>query len=201
MTKQDLIDFEDDIAGLFNAGKIRHPIHLESGNEDQLLEVFEDINPKDWVFTSWRGHLKALLHGVPPEELRAAIFRGESMTLSFPEHRVYGSAIVGGTIPIALGVAEAIQLGGCVGALIGRSSIMVHCFLGDMTAETGIFHECQKYARNHDLPIRFIIEDNGLSVCTNTERVWGGKTKWDDVVVYKYHSKWPHCGAGERVQF
>ena len=44
--------------------------------------------------------------------------------------------------------------------------------MGDMTAETGIAHECIKYARNHQLPIRFIVEDNGKSVCTDTREAW-----------------------------
>ena len=84
---------------------------------------------------------------------------------------------------------------------------MVHCFIGDMTAETGIAHECIKYSINHDLPIRFIIEDNDLSVCTNTRSVWGNKKlsyefiKSEKVYSYKYKNDYPHAGAGKRVQF
>lgn len=200
MTAEDLTAFEDEIAALFNAGKIPYPIHLESGNEESLIDVFKDINDQDWVFTSWRGHLKALLKGVPPEALKDAIRCGESMTLRFPASRVYGSAIVGGTIPIALGVALAIKR--------RDGPEKVHCFLGDMTAETGIFHECQKYAGNHKLPIRWIIEDNGLSVCTDTRRVWGGHAHlwnhvkaWENTEKYEYKSKYPHAGAGKRIQF
>lgn len=196
MICEELIAFEDDIAELFNAGKIPHPVHLESGNEDDLIDIFKEVRPRDWVFTSWRGHYKALLKGVPPSLLKHAIMRGESMTLSFPQYRVYGSAIVGGTIPIALGVALSIVRRG--------SQEIVHCFLGDMTAETGIFYECHKYSYRHKLPIRWIIEDNGLSVCTDTNRVWGGLTKWQGVLgvtKYDYKSKYPHAGAGKRVQF
>ena len=87
-------------------------------------------------------------------------------------------------------------------------SNMVHCFLGDMTAETGIFHECQKYARNYNLPIRWIIEDNGLSVCTETEKVWAGAPSryhamelLQNVESYEYKSKYPHAGVGRRIQF
>ena len=97
MTRDDLVAFEESIAAQFNAGLIKYPVHLESGNEDALIEIFQDVKPADWVFVSWRGHLKALLKGVPREDLKAAIHRGESMALRFPEHRVYGSAIVGGT--------------------------------------------------------------------------------------------------------
>ena len=83
----------------------------------------------------------------------------------------------------------------------------VFCFLGEMTSETGIAHECIKYSRNKNLPIHFIIEDNGKSVCTNTRRVWSQKRlsfefkKDKFVTFYKYKLKYPHAGAGKRVQF
>ncbi len=194
MTPDDLIAFETEIAAEFNAGEIPYPVHLESGNESQLIEIFKDVRPNDWIFGSWRLHLKCLLKGVPRETLRSAIRRGESMTLCFPEYRVYGSAIVGGTVPIALGVALAIKRAG--------SSTWVWCFVGDMTGETGAFFECHKYGNFHDLPIRWVVEDNGLSVCTGTRKVWGGgPTIPPDVKRYEYHSKYPHAGAGVRVQF
>lgn len=207
MTRDDLIAFEEDIAELFNAGNIRYPVHLESGNEDALLRIFDDVKPQDWIFTSWRGHLKALLKGVPPEELKAAILRGESMALRFPEYRVYGSAIVGGTIPIALGVAMAIKCKCNNSAFMEYYSdedSRVHCFLGDMTSHTGIFNECLRYADNFRLPIRFIVEDNGVSVCTNTKYACGGGIDFSGsprIEHYRYESRWPHAGAGKRVMF
>lgn len=79
--------------------------------------------------------------------------------------------------------------------------------MGEMTAETGIAHESIKYSRNHRLPIRFIIEDNGKSVCTDTREAWAQPVltyeQRDDprVVYYKYQTKYPHAGAGTRVQF
>ena len=84
---------------------------------------------------------------------------------------------------------------------------MVYCFVGDMTSETGIMHESLKYAINHKLPIHFIIEDNNKSVCTDTRKVWGNKkltfenTKNSYVTYYAYNLKYPHAGAGKRVQF
>ena len=83
----------------------------------------------------------------------------------------------------------------------------VHCFMGDMTAETGIAHESIKYSRNHRLPIRFIVEDNGKSVCTDTRSAWNQpRLSFDEVhdeVVqhYRYETRYPHAGAGVRVQF
>lgn len=198
-TPQELIAFEDQVAELFNAAKIRSPIHLYSGNEEKIIEVFRDVEDDDWVMCSWRSHYQCLLKGVPSEKVKEEIVAGRSISLCFPEQRILSSAIVGGILPIAVGVALGIKRSG------GKNR--VHCFLGDMTSETGIAHECIKYATNHALPIRFIIEDNGKSVCTDTREAWGQKkltyeeTKNPLVVQYAYQTKYPHAGAGVRVQF
>lgn len=195
MTKDDLIYFEESIADSFNRGEIRYPVHLESGNEDDLIDVFKEIKPNDWVYVTWRGHSKALLKGVPQEELRAAIHRGESMALRFDRHRVYGSAIVGGTVPIALGTALAIKRSG--------ADEHVWLFIGDMAAESGIVYEATKYAANFYLPLTIVVEDNDVSVCTKTVDAWGFITPSISTrtIRYKYQSKYPHAGAGQRIQF
>ena len=195
MTKDELIAFEEGVAEDYNAGKIPYPVHLDNGNEDSLIDIFKSVKPQDWIFVSWRGHYKALLKGVPPEELRAAIHRGESMALRFDEHRVYGSAIVGGTVPIALGTALAIKRS-------GRDE-HVWLFVGDMAAESGIFYEAYKYASNFNLPINFVIEDNLVSVCTNTREAWGADLPdaIRPMIRFQYKSKYPHAGAGRRIQF
>jgi TPP-dependent pyruvate/acetoin dehydrogenase alpha subunit len=195
----DLIAFEEEIAAVFNAAHIRAPVHLYYGNEKQILAVFEDVRAEDWVMCSWRSHYQCLLKGVPPEQLKQRIHDGKSIALCFPEFRVVSSAIVTGILPIAVGVALGIKRRG--------GSEKVHCFMGEMTSETGIAHECIKYSRNHDLPIRFIIEDNGKSVCTDTRETWNQpeltyeKSTDPRIVYYRYESKYPHAGAGQRVQF
>lgn len=200
MTPAELIAFEEDIAAEFNAAKIRAPVHLYYGNEEAIIRVFETIRPQDWVLCSWRSHYQCLLKGVPPDRLKAEILAGRSISLCFPEYRIFSSAIVGGVLPIAVGIAMGIRRTG--------EDAKVFCFMGEMTAETGIAHECVKYCRNHRLPVTWIIEDNGKSVCTNTKQVWGLETHWweresdaPDVIFYKYESKYPHAGAGVRVQF
>lgn len=195
-TAEDLIAFEKGIADEFNAGHIRAPVHLDGGNEEQLIEIFKDIKPNDWVCGSWRMHYKCLLKGVPVDKLNAAIFQGRSITLCFPEYRVISSAIVGGVLPLAVGLALGIKRRG--------GSELVWCFAGDMTFRTGMFDECVRYASGHSLPIRFVVEDNGLSVCTPTEKVWGiDPDTWVSsyIQAYRYKLPWPHAGAGKRVQF
>ena len=199
MTKEELISFEEDIAQLFNAGKIRSPVHLYFGNENQITNIFSKIRPQDWVFCSWRSHYQCLLKGVPKELVRDEIIEGRSISLCFPEYRIYSSAIVGGVLPIAVGAAMSIKRRG--------EDARVYCFLGDMTAETGIAHESIKYSRNHQLPIHFVVEDNSKSVCTDTRDAWNQphltfENFTDDFVsYYSYVTKYPHAGAGMRVQF
>ncbi len=199
MTKEELIEFEEEIAALFNVGKIRAPIHLYYGNEEAIIQIFRTIRPQDWVFCSWRSHYQCLLKGVPKDRVRDEILAGRSISLCFPEQRVFSSAIVGGVLPIAVGAAMSIQQRG--------EDAKVYCFMGDMTAETGIAHESIKYSRNHRLPIRFIVEDNAKSVCTDTRETWNQpRLSYEEVndeyiSYYRYETKYPHAGAGVRVQF
>ena len=66
-TKQDLIDFEEHIVSLWEGGKIKALVHLPPGNEEQLIEIFSVIDKDDYVFSTWRSHYHALLHGLTPE--------------------------------------------------------------------------------------------------------------------------------------
>ncbi len=201
-TKEDLIQFENEMAEHFNNALIKAPVHLYHGNEEQMISVFRDQNIKqdDWVLCSWRSHYQCLLKGVPKDRLREAILKGRSISLSFKEYRVLCSGIVTGSIPVAVGIALDIKRKG--------GTNKVYCFMGEMTSETGVAHECIKYARNHKLPIHFIIEDNGKSVCTDTRKTWAmEKLTYEGVndeyiTYYKYKlDKYPHAGAGIRVQF
>jgi pyruvate dehydrogenase E1 component alpha subunit len=206
VTKQFLIDFEDDIAQCFLDKKIRTPVHLSDGNEDILIEIFKLINKNDWVFSTWRSHYHALLHGVEPSLLKQEILNGHSISLNFSNPKLFTSAIVGGICPIALGAAKALQL--------KELKQKVWCFIGDATYHTGIYHECKTYAIGHILPIQFVIEDNMLSAGSPTYTTWGtiprGQNKNGDPYTYLnsheiYYSytknKYPHVGCGEFVTF
>jgi pyruvate dehydrogenase E1 component alpha subunit len=200
-TKQDLIDFETEIAGAFNQAQIRAPVHLYSNNEEEMIRIFRDldIGPEDWVLCSWRSHYQCLLKGVPRALVKSEILAGRSISLCFPEYRIFSSAIVTGVLPIAVGIALSIQR--------SRGKNKVYCFMGEMTSETGVAHECIKYSRNFNLPIHFIVEDNGKSVCTDTRSVWNQRVltyegrRDERITYYRYESHYPHAGAGQRVQF
>ena len=199
MKEKDLINFEDNIAKLFNEAKIKAPIHLYSGNEKFLINFFRKIKKNDWVLCSWRSHYQCLLKGVPPKKITNEIINGKSISLCFLDYKIYSSAIVGGSLPIAVGLALSLKR--------KKSKNKIYCFIGDMTSETGIAHECIKYSRNKNLPIHFIVEDNRKSVCTDTRKAWSkNKLTYENisdkfVTYYKYKLKYPHAGAGQRVQF
>ena len=196
-TKESLVAFEERVKDAFLEARIRAPIHLSGGNEDQLLEVFKSVHEGDWVLSTWRSHYHALLHGIDPEWLFEEILAGRSMYLSNKEHRFLSSAIVAGMFPIAVGIAWAIKQRG--------GTEKVWCFLGDMAFQHGAFHEAYKYAGVRSLPITWVVEDNGLSTNTPTMKVWGFGEYPDNkawgIRIYTYKREHPHVGAGRYVVF
>ena len=200
MTKKDLtlkeylIKFEDEIADIFTAGKISAPIHLSDNNEDHLINIFKKVKMDDWVFSTHRSHYHALLHGINRDWLKREIVRGNSITVCNPEHHFYSSGIVGGTAPIALGVAMGLVRNG------SKSHIWV--FVGDMAAEGGVFHEVVNYAAKNNLPITFVVEDNGISTNTPTKKAWGESASAPKIIRYTHKKeKYPPYGSGKWVIF
>jgi len=202
LTKEDIIAFEQEIAGIFATGVIRAPVHLRAGREDALIKIFKDnkIGDDDYVFGFWDSHELALLKGVPREDVKAAILRGRSISLCFPEKKVLCSGIVGSLMGTAAGVAWSLKNQGKKGR--------AYLFCGDMSAETGIFHEAVKYVHNFDLPATFIVCDNGVSVMTDTREVWGSPEPWfagtkyeKNIIYFQYTNTYPHSGLGKLIKF
>jgi len=191
---QELIDFETRVKDKYEKGEISGPIHLSKNNEKELIEIFEYIHEEDWVFVPWRNHYQALLHGVDKDKLFNSIVDGNSMHTNNIKPNFYSSSIVGGIIPLALGAALALKT--------QKSDRRVWCFVGDMTMETGIFHEAYKYAKNFDLPLDWVIEDNNMSVHTPTDLAWKNKQNVpEDVIYFEYEMGYPHHGTGNWVNF
>ena len=202
ITAEDLRNFEKEIADIFATGAIRAPVHLRAGREEQLIKIFKDnkIGKNDYVFGYWDSHELALLKGVPRETLKQAIIDGKSISLCFPEYKILCSGIAGSLMGTAVGVAWALKKQGKKGH--------AYLFCGDMSAETGIFHESVKYAVNFDLPVTFIVCDNGVSVMTNTREVWGCPDPWfkdtkfeKKIIYFKYVNEYPHSGLGKLIKF
>lgn len=206
---KDLISFEKEIASLYEDGRIGAPVHLRNGNEETLVAIFDTlkISKEDYIYSTWASHLHALLKGIPQERVKQDILEGRSITLHYPDYNFYSSGIVGGNAPIATGTALALKK--------QNKSNRVYCFVGDMSFRTGISHESIMYSLSRDLPITFIVEDNGKSVGTPTEECWGqipterlyrvykelAVSSMADIVYYKYEMSYPHSGTGVFVEF
>ena len=193
-TVESLLAFEQRVADAFANKQIRAPIHLSDNNARQLIDIFKDVKDNDWVFTTWRSHFHCLLKGVPEEALFNEIVAGRSMFMNDAKYKIVASAIVGGILPIALGVALANKR-------LGITDERVWVFVGDMTAKTGIFHEFLSYARGHELGIDIVVEDNGLSTNTPTDEVWGTGHRGVHYRYYKYRRDVPHTGIPQWVNF
>lgn len=189
-----LIQFENRVAKKYEASEIKGPIHLSSGNESQLLNIFQYVDKEDWVFSAWRNHYHALLHGLKEDYLMNKILEGKSMGIVCKSPKFYSSSIVTGSIPSAVGVSLSEKK--------KKSKNNVWCFIGDMTYETGIFWEAYKYSQNFNLPLIFVIEDNGKSVTSDTKNAWGEKMDiLPNIIHYEYQSAYPHHGTGNWVNF
>lgn len=193
-TKESLIAFEERVKQAFLDKRILAPVHLSGNNEEQLLDIFRNIRPQDWVFSTWRSHYHALLKGIPEDELFNMILDGRSMYINSRPHKFVASSIVGGILPIACGVALANKR-------LGLDE-RVWVFVGDMTARCGIYREFEQYCGGHGLPVEVVIEDNGLSTNTPTYKVWGGEEAvglWP--TRYEYVRDFPHVGVNQFVHF
>ncbi len=105
ITKEELISFEQEIQKLYEGGEIHSPVHFCGGNENQLIEIFKEIKEEDWVFSTHRAHYHFLLKGADREWLKNEILNNRSIHLNSQKLKIFTSAIVGGILPIALGVA------------------------------------------------------------------------------------------------
>ena len=195
ITKQQLIDFEASIARRWENAEILYPVHLSGGNEDQLLQIFQEIKEEDYVFSTWRSHYHYLLKGGNPKNLTDIILRGDSMHVYDKKINFLSSAIVAGTACIAAGVAEALKR--------KKSKGYVWCFVGDGAEDEGHFYEAVRYVDGHDLPCTFIIEDNDRAVKTpKIERYGSSEMVWPFCVRrYNYIPTYPHAGSGKWVDF
>lgn len=195
LTKEQLRDFSEEVKRRFENSEIRAPVHLSGNNEEQLINIFQQVKPTDWVCSTHRSHYHALLHGVDRQWLMGEILAGRSITVINKKHKFITSAIVSGILPIALGLASALKRK-------GNTDKHVWAFVGDMSSLSGVFHEVVQYASGHKLPLSIVVEDNGYSTNTPTYTVWGDQDAAEiKVIRYKYDRIYPHQGSGAWVEF
>lgn len=163
---------EETCAEQYSAGHIRGFLHLYIGEEAVAVGVMENLRAEDSVFATYREHGHALLRGTPARSIMAEMFgklegccrgRGGSMHLFDRSRRFYGgNAIVGGALPLAVGMALAVQMS-------QRPELCV-CFFGEGAMAEGIFHESLNMAALWKLPVLFICENNLYAMGTALER-------------------------------
>jgi TPP-dependent pyruvate/acetoin dehydrogenase alpha subunit len=195
LLERELVEFENSIVELWESAKIAYPVHFSGGNEKQLIKIFHNINPEDYVLSTHRGHYHYLLKSGSPENLMKMIMRGDSMHLFDKSINFMTSSIVAGMPAIAAGIAKAIK--------DKNQKKRVWCFIGDGAEDEGHFYEAVRYVDGHDLPCRFVIEDNDRSVETpKNERYGKSEMKWPGCVIkYTYDAKYPHVGTGKYINF
>ncbi len=158
--------FEERCAQLYGMQKIRGFLHLYNGEEAVAVGVMAALTPEDAVVATYREHGQALARGMSMKSAMAEMYgklegccrgRGGSMHLFDAETRFYGgNAIVGGGIPLAVGLA----LGD---AMQGRARV-TGCFFGDGAVQEGEFHESMNLAAVWKLPVLFVCENNRYSM-------------------------------------
>ena len=164
--------FEEKCAELYSAGKIRGFLHLYIGEEAIAVGVMQALTADDAIVATYREHGHALARGIPADNLMAEMFgkregcshgRGGSMHVFDARTRFYGgNAIVGGGLPVAVGLALA-------DAMMHRPRLTA-CFFGDGAVAEGEFHESLNLAALWKLPVLFLCENNLYAMGTRIER-------------------------------
>jgi len=164
--------FEEKCVELYSAAKIRGFMHLYIGEEAVAAGVMEALGRDDAIVATYREHGHALVRGVSAGAIMAEMYgklegcsrgRGGSMHLFDAATRFYGgNAIVGGGLPLALGLALADKLQ-------GRERVTA-CFFGDGAVAEGEFHESMNLAALWRLPVLFCCENNLYAMGTAIER-------------------------------
>lgn len=164
--------FEERCIELYSATKIRGFLHLYIGEEAVAVGVMQALGPEDAVVATYREHGHALARGVPAGSIMAEMFgkvegcshgRGGSMHLFDASRRFYGgNAIVGGGLPVAVGLALA-------DAMQQRPRVTA-CFFGEGAVAEGEFHESMNLAALWNLPVLFCCENNLYAMGTALAR-------------------------------
>jgi pyruvate dehydrogenase E1 component alpha subunit len=164
--------FEEKCAELYSAGKIRGFLHLYIGEEAVAVGAMQALRPEDAVVATYREHGHALARGISSGALMAEMYgkrqgcsrgRGGSMHVFDAATRFYGgNAIVGGGLPVAVGLALADKL--------QQRLRVTACFFGDGAVAEGEFHESLNLAALWKLPVLFVCENNLYAMGTHVER-------------------------------
>ncbi|HEX2836220.1 MAG TPA: thiamine pyrophosphate-dependent dehydrogenase E1 component subunit alpha [Thermoanaerobaculia bacterium] len=160
---------EEEVARVYPTDRIKSPVHLSIGQEAISVAVCKPLRADDIVFLSYRSHAGYLAKGGDLRAMIAELYgkatgsaqgKGGSMHLVDVAHGVMGaSAVVGTTIPHAIGYAYAMK--------VRREDRIVVCFFGDGATDEGVFDESLNFAALKRLPILFVCENNSYAIHTH----------------------------------
>lgn len=183
--------FEERCVELYSNQKIRGFLHLYIGEEAVAVGVMSALSKEDSLLTTYREHGHALARGVSAKSIMAEMYgkmegcsrgRGGSMHLFDAKTRFYGgSAIVGGGLPLAVGMALADKM-----QKINRVTV---CIFGDGAVAEGEFHESLNLAALWQLPILFVCENNSYAMGTALKLTESETNIYKKAKSYKIHSK------------
>ncbi|MEM0361203.1 MAG: thiamine pyrophosphate-dependent dehydrogenase E1 component subunit alpha [Sulfolobales archaeon] len=178
--------FEEKVVELYRAGEIPGIAHGYIGEEAVAVGVCSALRRDDYILSTHRGHGHSLAKGIDPKYLMAELYGkktgvckgiGGSMHSTEPDVGViFSSAIVGGNIPIAVGVALAFKM--------RKEDRVVVSFFGDGATNTGAFHEALNLASIWKLPIIFVCENNFYAISTHVSKSVAAKEIVDRAIAY-----------------
>ncbi len=164
--------FEEKSAEVYTQGKIRGFLHLYIGEEAVAVGAMHALSSDDAIVATYREHGHALARGIPAGAVMAEMYgrtngssrgRGGSMHIFDAGRRFYGGyAIVGGGLPIAVGLALADQM--------QERPRVTACFFGEGAVAEGEFHESLNLAAIWHLPVLFLCENNRYAMGTALAR-------------------------------
>jgi TPP-dependent pyruvate/acetoin dehydrogenase alpha subunit len=177
---------EEEVARIYPSDKIKSPVHLSIGQEAVAVGVIGPQQAADIVSGTYRSHAAYIAKGGDLPRMFAELYgkdtgcargKGGSMHLADYSHNILGtSAVVGTTVPIALGYALALKREGQ-----GR---VVAAFFGDGATEEGAFYESLNFAALHRLPVLFVCENNGYAIHEPLSKRWATRRLCERVETY-----------------
>ncbi len=164
--------FEEKAAQLYSQQKIKGFCHLYNGQEACITGAVAALKKEDKYITAYRDHAHPIALGTAPKYVMAELFakstgvskgKGGSMHMFDKERNLFGGhGIVGGQIPLGVGIAFAEKY--------KKTAHLCITFMGDGAVRQGAFHESLNLAMLYQLPIIFVIENNGYAMGTSVER-------------------------------
>ena len=183
--------FEEKASQLYGQQKIKGFCHLYNGQEACIAGAVTALAQEDKYITAYRDHAHPIALGTPPKYVMAELFakatgiskgKGGSMHMFDKERHLFGGhGIVGGQVPLGVGIAFAEKY--------KKTNNLCITFMGDGAVRQGAFHEALNLAMLYRLPVIFVIENNGYAMGTSVARSSNVTELYKLGAAYEMHSE------------